>query len=686
MTCETMSKPIFTPDLGIIAPKTLAPAGGKIGVDPSFTADAFEGALSSAVARQRDEDVKTQQAQRAKALQDSQKHRDRAAADQPGAAWMESADASTAPAKDEAKSSPPRNAKSAASKRDEVDAATRDAKAAAKSAASTDDAGVVVDVASDAGQTTVADGSTAGSNSDAGGDQTAADRLSDATTSADAAQIVVAVVVAPTIIADAAPSVEAAAAPPEGGTVLSPAPAPAGSDPLSANSDPAQSGAAQPGASVAPRVDSGQTVAASPGADARAATSGSLPTADAASNDVQAQTAATQSVAAGTAPSTPENAAPEAPTPQAAPAQATPAQAAQAQSASASPGAGQTAAAQTAAAQTAAAQDVAPQSIAAQSIATQAAAVQAAAQAAGQAAAAGTPAQPASAPAAAKPFIPAESSSIASLKDAIDIPTTVTYTARAPAASQNGSAAGFGSSNGGGAGLGGNASNQTAVPVRAAGAAAIVAQDVGQTGLTAFEEVLATTAPEALAADPASADDLPLVDTKSSSAQPMTNAQSLANRASFDAPGAQQGAPAARSHHVLLPLANQVTAGLAKLAQSGGGEINIHLQPANLGRVDVSMKIAEDGRMTATITADRQDTLDLLRRDSYALERSLAEAGLKADDGGLQFSLRGEGGQRDRDSADSRGGRPLAPIADPEPIQASPTRRASSLSRLDMRI
>ena len=40
------------------------------------------------------------------------------------------------------------------------------------------------------------------------------------------------------------------------------------------------------------------------------------------------------------------------------------------------------------------------------------------------------------------------------------------------------------------------------------------------------------------------------------------------------------------------------------------------------------------------VTADRQETLDLLQRDSRGLERALQEAGLDADSDNLSFSLR----------------------------------------------
>jgi len=43
------------------------------------------------------------------------------------------------------------------------------------------------------------------------------------------------------------------------------------------------------------------------------------------------------------------------------------------------------------------------------------------------------------------------------------------------------------------------------------------------------------------------------------------------------------------------------------------------------------------------LTADRQDTLDLLRRDAGQLQRALQDAGLNADQSAMQFSLRDQG-------------------------------------------
>jgi flagellar hook-length control protein FliK len=86
--------------------------------------------------------------------------------------------------------------------------------------------------------------------------------------------------------------------------------------------------------------------------------------------------------------------------------------------------------------------------------------------------------------------------------------------------------------------------------------------------------------------------------------------------------------------------AEQVSVYLSRAIQSGATRFSIQLQPADLGRVEVRLDVARDGRVTAVVTADRQDTLDMLQRDARGLERALLNAGLKADSNSLSFSLR----------------------------------------------
>ncbi|MDH5749752.1 MAG: flagellar hook-length control protein FliK, partial [Rhodospirillales bacterium] len=62
---------------------------------------------------------------------------------------------------------------------------------------------------------------------------------------------------------------------------------------------------------------------------------------------------------------------------------------------------------------------------------------------------------------------------------------------------------------------------------------------------------------------------------------------------------------------------------------------------ASMGRIEVQMEIAKDGRVSVVITADNKDTLTILQRDSHHLENALQSAGMDLDPGSMNFNLRG---------------------------------------------
>ncbi len=78
---------------------------------------------------------------------------------------------------------------------------------------------------------------------------------------------------------------------------------------------------------------------------------------------------------------------------------------------------------------------------------------------------------------------------------------------------------------------------------------------------------------------------------------------------------------------------------IAKHVAKGVSTFEIRLDPAELGRVDVKLELAQDGRVTAHLAIERPETLDLLQRDAKALEQALRDAGLDTDDASLEFSL-----------------------------------------------
>ena len=96
----------------------------------------------------------------------------------------------------------------------------------------------------------------------------------------------------------------------------------------------------------------------------------------------------------------------------------------------------------------------------------------------------------------------------------------------------------------------------------------------------------------------------------------------------------QQGAPA--QPHAM----DQITVRLHKAVSDGQDQISFHLRPVELGRIDVKLEFAADGRVKAQIAVDNPQTLELLQRDARGLERALSDAGVKTDTGSLSFSLR----------------------------------------------
>lgn len=102
------------------------------------------------------------------------------------------------------------------------------------------------------------------------------------------------------------------------------------------------------------------------------------------------------------------------------------------------------------------------------------------------------------------------------------------------------------------------------------------------------------------------------------------------------------------------PALNQVAVHVQRAVQDGNDRLSIQLRPTDLGRVDVQIEFGGDGRMKAKIMAENPYTLDLLQKDSRALERALQDVGLRPEAGGLSFSLRDQGQQAQREDQGRR--------------------------------
>lgn len=91
--------------------------------------------------------------------------------------------------------------------------------------------------------------------------------------------------------------------------------------------------------------------------------------------------------------------------------------------------------------------------------------------------------------------------------------------------------------------------------------------------------------------------------------------------------------------------ANQVALSINKSTGAEGQSFKVNLKPAELGVVKVSLNFANDGKVQATILAERPETLDLLKQDSRSIEKALTEAGHKLDKDGIHYDLDQDQGQ-----------------------------------------
>ncbi len=111
-------------------------------------------------------------------------------------------------------------------------------------------------------------------------------------------------------------------------------------------------------------------------------------------------------------------------------------------------------------------------------------------------------------------------------------------------------------------------------------------------------------------------------------------------------------------------IVDQVKVSIAKGAEEGLDKINIRLRPSDLGRIEVKLRVGDDGTVRAMVTADRPETLNVLKRDSAGLEKALQDAGLKTGQDSLSFSLRDQSGQGSANN-DHRNKTPYGQLAAP---------------------
>ncbi|CAA7627499.1 flagellar hook-length control protein FliK [Magnetospirillum sp. SS-4] len=138
----------------------------------------------------------------------------------------------------------------------------------------------------------------------------------------------------------------------------------------------------------------------------------------------------------------------------------------------------------------------------------------------------------------------------------------------------------------------------------------------------------------------------------------------------------------------------QVSVQIDKAVKDGADSVRIQLRPHDLGKIEVRLEM-HDGRVTATVTADKPETLALLQRDSKGLEKALEDAGLKPEANSTSFNLRGGEHQNNADRGNNNqragrnhgGGPGFADGDNPAAsAEAPPPRRANGRSGVDISV
>lgn len=90
-----------------------------------------------------------------------------------------------------------------------------------------------------------------------------------------------------------------------------------------------------------------------------------------------------------------------------------------------------------------------------------------------------------------------------------------------------------------------------------------------------------------------------------------------------------------------VPFLNQVLEGMKSAIKSDTKTISLELRPDHLGKLEITLELDKNQYVSAMITVEKPETLDLLKRDSDALQKLLGDSGLKADSNSLNFNLQG---------------------------------------------
>ncbi len=99
----------------------------------------------------------------------------------------------------------------------------------------------------------------------------------------------------------------------------------------------------------------------------------------------------------------------------------------------------------------------------------------------------------------------------------------------------------------------------------------------------------------------------------------------------------------------------QVFVNIQRAVEGKVESLTVKLRPELLGRIEIRLDGDAAGRLQIVVLAERSETLDLLQRDARQLEQALQDAGIRTQDQGLQFGLKGQGNAQTEGEAQRQG-------------------------------
>ncbi len=74
--------------------------------------------------------------------------------------------------------------------------------------------------------------------------------------------------------------------------------------------------------------------------------------------------------------------------------------------------------------------------------------------------------------------------------------------------------------------------------------------------------------------------------------------------------------------------------------------IELQLDPASMGKVQIKLETSAEGKVTLAIIAEKPETLESLKNDSSSIQKILDDNGMSSDSSSMSFNLQQGGGNQ----------------------------------------